>query len=435
MEKENKWHNLIENANNLYIDYELFEKHVLDYKPFYICLFDLKEALISAIHNENELSRTEILETIFATIYDFTTKSCLEFTYFTHHSPLHDSVYEACFFIVLCMFLHTTKRIDGKSLNLFTYDNSLYGFNTKSSIDFCPPKNYSDFLNSKTASFRKTRNRILSSRSVYNKRPQWSAMSKDSEYEWSLYHILTDDAPAIKETWIAEHNLTLKDYEIIRDTFKRIGNLYNGITEALNAVKNDDYNSNLEIAYAKFLSKLTKLKYENYLNLQKLILTYISANDENYGINIYRFEKEFKLYILTNELKQLLECTTESEEDEIITKSILLKDIPFPKVYNILANLPVYSDIELHVKHFFQLQNIIIPSCCLIIDEFIENDYFGEDWEAFFQKTINEMTERVLYDPKKFDFSIPSGAQEAFKRLLSEPVRDLLFQATGITFS
>ena len=113
------------------------------------------------------------------------------------------------------------------------------------------------------------------------------------------FHILSQNPPPpAADTWRLEHNITIEDFDIIRDTLKRIGNLYNDIQKILNIEKKDDYNEQLQNAYKKFESKLKKIKYENYLKLQEIFLSYICEKPEYLGTLLYRYEKRNRPYII-----------------------------------------------------------------------------------------------------------------------------------------
>lgn len=85
-------------------------------------------------------------------------------------------------------------------------------------------------------------------------------MSKDSEYEWTFFYELDNAEEATK------------------DTFKRIKNLYKDITIALDTEMDDNYSDRVNKAYDKFLSKLKKIDYKNYLALQEKIVLVRTKN-------------------------------------------------------------------------------------------------------------------------------------------------------------
>lgn len=428
MNSNSEWNNFIYRSENFYWNLNVSEINSTENKPFYETLYKLRTDIINFL-KENSLSREQILEYVFSEIYTFITMRFFEFAYFLKGAPLYDSVYDSCLFTSLCMYLHNTKKIDGISLSKFTYENLPYQFNVKDT------DNYSDLLISASATLRQKRYRLLSSRPVYIKRPQWSSMSEDSIYEWNLYHILEGKLSCdVINEWCMNHNLTAEELYIIQDTHKRIGNLYNDLSKALDAEKNNIYKSNLKKAFGQYVSKLKKINYENYLKLQKMILSYHCEERKFYGIRIYRLEKEYKPYNIIYEVNQLLKCETDGDKDTVLTKSIILKDIFFPKLYRKLFDLHAYPDIEFCAKNFQSLNHLIVISSCLIFDELIEKGYFGDDWKDFFDNTLYELTEKVFYNPAEIDYTVNPKSQNAFIKILSAPVQDLLFQTAGITF-
>lgn len=169
------------------------------------------------------------------------------------------------------------------------------------------------------------------------------------------------------------------------------------------------------------------------MTLQKILLSYIDEDKKYYGINIYRLEKELKPYIITNEVNHLLKCKNSMEEYDFLSKSVIMSDICFPKLYNAFGAQHV-SCTSYYTKIFLVFQDYIVRSCLLIIDEFIETGYLGENWEYTICKAINKITQSVFYDPKEIEYTIDPKSQEKFAQILSAPVENLLHQATGTAF-
>jgi len=425
-----EWYNLLKCGSNFFWNFEVLEEDALKNLLFFRKLCDVKKNITPDLWKlRKQHKHTELINTLFSEIYTLATMHNYEFTYFLKGSPIYNSVYEACLYSALCQFLYYSKRRKRKSLSQFTYDNSLTCFNKKENLYYCPPDNYSDILDTETAALRKERHRRLSLRPVYDKFPQWSIMTNDLEYEWHLYHILSKTPPPpAADTWRLEHNITIEDFDIIRDTLKRMGNLYNDIYKVLKVDKNNDNNKQLENAYKKFESKLKKIKYENYLNLQKVFLSYIFEKPEYLGMLLYRYEKENNLYTITNDIKRLINCKNDSERENILYKSIILKNIDFPKLYNDLFDLPPYIDSNLCINEFPNLRFLLNFSLCLILEDLICSGFWGEEeWETLFFDVLNGMCEKVFYSPKEIDFSNSPKAQENFMALLSAPAQALLF--------
>lgn len=262
MESEFEWREFVDRAQKFHWNVELIKKQIAGNEFYFRVLYSLKKDIVNELDETGKLREKQVLEKVFLEIYNFAIRYDEQFIIFAEGVDpfvqgvhVYESVYEACFFTVLCMFLHDTKRIDGKSLRRFVYDNSLEYYNDKKSPNYFHfDSSSSDKLLNEESTLRKTRNRRLSDRPVYNKRTEWSAMSKDSEHEWTYYYIL----------------------EVIGDE-----------------------------------------------------------------------EKD------TYEIKCLLDCEDGDEEKDILVKSIILKDIHYPKVYKDFAS---FSDLPL-IQNYTQVFN------------------------------------------------------------------------------
>ena len=188
-------------------------------EDFYIALCDLKNEYTVDWWSIRKTATSELLVEIFLGVYDFVVKQSLCFGTFQEESPIYDDVYEACLFTTLCVFLHTSTRIKGKSLKDFIRDTSPMEYNNPDSSNYRSPS----LLTSDEEKLRRTRNRLFSTRemlrqvenaqlsgtSAYYKRSQWSAMTKDAEHEWTFYHTLNGDnsnaasvlSADAKDTW------------------------------------------------------------------------------------------------------------------------------------------------------------------------------------------------------------------------------------------
>lgn len=298
-------------------------------------------------------------------------------------------------FITLCTFLHTSKKIKGESIKDFVrYNNPL---------DFSNPdsKNYRDpaLLENETEKLKKYRMRLLKQGKVYIKNQQWNAITQDSVYEWGFYYDME------------KVSLDLQEY------LKREKNMYSDIRSALQSKRDDDFANRMQAAYKKFLSKLKKIQYGKYLELQKVFLSRICSNKEYYGINLYRLERRMRPYGIIHEVKKLEVCTTEEEEAETLLKTVYLDDICFPAIYEKLFMLPL-ALIGQFAEAFSQYIMRFAVESCLILDELIEDGVFGNSWETLFRDMSNELAEMILYDPTTIDFSATEASQVKFRRLL-----------------
>ena len=342
------------------------------------------------------LGPPERLEQALKKIYDLMKKSELASWLFCGNSSFAGHVYEAYVFTACSSFLHTSKREKAMTILEFVKKNHPLDFANLDSPNYRDP-----FLRqSEIDRLRKARQRRLNQGQVYIKKDtQWNAMSKDSEYEWTRYYALEDANP------------------IICDTNKRIGNLYRGIKEEINTDRDNKYCDRVQTAYKKFLSKLRKIKYENFLELCKADLDRICGNKEYYGLNLYRLERRLQPYKIINEVKQLTECNSPEEETIFLLKTVYLDEICFPKIYESLLHYSC-DFVRQYAEEFLHMWRTGTIISNLILDKLIEEKIFGEDWHTLFLNKVNEMAEAVFYDPQKVVYFTAKHAQEKFIRLL-----------------
>jgi len=403
---------LIGRAKNFRWNIEEFEKSVHENESYFLSLEILRDEIIRFSISEpvKDLSKPELLHRIFYQIYRLFKISGFDLRLFCKDSPLSERIYESCLFTTLCSFLHATKRIKGSSLKDFVLHNHPLDFDNIES-----PNYRTSLWDSESDKLRKARNRLFSkNNSVYIKNDQWAGMTKDAEHEWRFFYVLDN----------------VNADETIRDTYKRIGNLYTGIDQALDSPKDSGYSDRIKEAYKKFLSKLKKIRYEDALNLFQRIYSHINEDKEFYGLNIYRFERRLTPYCIINDVKRLLACQNAEERTDYLMKTVALKDVIFPKIYGNLVSLPFSFDQLKWLADEFSIfvENISISSC-LIIDELVEKGVFGSDWEHLFCDMLNDMTEEVFYKPADLDFTITTEPQIEYEALLAVPVYLVLSEA------
>lgn len=387
-------------------------------------------------------SGAEILRTIFAHVYDFVMSHNDIYRIFDDNTvllkesnddksdamTLSNITFEACFFISLCQFLYETTRIKGSTLKNFVLKYSSEDFAQKKPFNYRNNEGgleSGDPLISEERKFRKARHRILKKHPVYQKSREWSAMREASRHEWSFYFwgekndlvdVRMDEA-----TKKATRERQKKQSEIL-STLKSFRNLYNEIDDALNAPMEEKYIERLDNAAKKFCSKLKKIRYERYIELEKLLIEHIRRDMDFYGINLYRLEKEMKLYRITTDVNRLLCCNDEEQAERIIRKAMLAGNIVFPKLYELFSNLPNVDLVRIYTDTFLSFVDEVVRSSRLIIDKLVEDGVFGENWIQLFLKTTNELAETVLYDPAEINYSLAPESQREFQIYLLEPV-------------
>lgn len=421
---------VVDRVRNFRWDLNGYEEDIHENSAYFASLEDLKDE-IDLFNNSNEannVSQSDLILKVFSKIY---IHNLFNAPYI--HSPLFkvsslsDKIYEACFFMTLLTFLHTSKHIKGKSIRKFVFQYHPLNFRNKESEYYG-----TDALDQAEDYLRKYRNVLLSRQEIQITNIQWSAISKDSEHEWTLFFPLRDYKRS------GDKSLP----SAIRDTDKRFGNLYSDIIHVCNTEKDSGYEKRLMTAYSKFMSKLHKIKYENYVELAKTFLLHTDKNIEYYGMDIYKCEDGMKPYIITREVKRLSMCQSIDEENDILFQHVILKDISFPKIYEFLIDLlsndiyykynkkVYFEDIFTFRCAFLFFIEYVVTSGCLIFDKLVEGALRddGEEtakwkgWEDLFRETINEMAERVFYNPRELDFTVTAKPQENFIKFISAPV-------------
>lgn len=346
---------VLSRAKNFRWNLAPLEKLYCEEKDSFLDFEILNDVVISYCENRfvKELSPLERLEQVLRKIYDVMKKSELAFHLFCGESSLADYTYEAYVFTACSAFLHTSKREKAMTISEFVKKNHPIDFKNRNSPNYREPS----LFQSEVERLRKARQRRLNQGSGYYKEnSQWNAMTKDSEYEWTRYY-------ALEAT-----------NAIIRDTDKRVGNLYKGIKEAIAAARDDKYNERVQLAYRKFLSKLQKLKYKDFLRLYKTDFSRICENKEYYGLNLYRLERRLQPYKIMYEVKKLTRCCSPKEEVDLLLKMICLDKICFPKIYEALLHTPL-DFIAQYTEEYLQMwiTDTIISN--LILDGLVEKNF------------------------------------------------------------
>ena len=418
------WYELIERKDNFHGNFDPLAIHD---ETYYEELQGLCEMIdVDLYELRYGLDKEDILKLIFTRVYNFVVSFNDDYKIFDYNTDIHDDVFDSCFFLMVCLFLYNTKRIKGMSLREFIYAHSPLNYHDKY-IDGKPNRNYFDYnytiknspkskdINSEETNLRQSRHRLLKERPVYNDSPEWTAIPKVSEHEWTLYYDLNN----------AKGNIS--------DTFKRIKNLYHDVNSAIDSPMDSGYEERLGNAYDKFYSKLEKIKYKNFLELGKYCLVHINKDKTYYGINLYRFEKELGLYRIAKEVNQLLSCEDTDEEAVLLDRFIKLEGIVFPKVYEYFYNLKTLKQLSFYANAFRCFINDFDIPFLLVLDKFIEDGVLDDNWEDLLVSKMNEMAETVLYDPDKIDYSITPESQEMFFDDLFTPVYNKMWRAIRVS--
>lgn len=385
---------------------ELDERWLCMYEALYYCI----ASMCSAVKSDEDDLDDIILDKVYTQVYDFLCSiyNYGEFSMFNSESILYQSAFEICRFMGGCSFIHETKRCNSLSLRQFVYLNSPEKYHVKGSKKYFDPK-YStvnsekqDEINNVVSTLRQHRHRFFTKKENDIRRPNWAAMPKSSVHEWSLYFVLED--PKISKI------------------YKRINNRFSIINKALNAPRDDQYIDNLIENFNKFVSRTEKDKHEDFIFLSKTFLTHVKKDPTYYGMNLYRFEKNMQLYLITDSVKQLSRCKNQTEENIFLAKFFVLSELCFPKLRNQLFQLEDISEIFHYSTSFKDFLVLFILMSRLIIDQLIEDHVLSDNWESSILSQINNLAEKVLFNPDAIDSTVTPEYQNFYQTLVISPI-------------
>lgn len=398
---DDSWYNIAKRTNNFYINYDSSDENLQQNKTEFVELNKVLDHITTYLLKYSEEENSQKLKYAFSDIYDFVIDNNPSFSNLNSlliykNTALDSKIFDAFFFTALCEFINSNKKIKGKPLNRFLKDNSE---NPEISIE--------------EENLRQTRYRTLNSKEVYVERVRGEAISKDSEHEWSLY--LELEKPENADLY---------------DTYKRFKNLYKDILNKISLYNENHDSEEIKKAYMKFFSKLKKIKYANFLDFNKFALAHICKDKTYYGINIYRLEKEMNLFKITYEVNRLSACKNDEERKSILFNAVILNKIYYPKIYENFISLLSEQDSEnqllSNVNLIQEFNNALVDVVfyfLLVVDYLIDYEFLDEKWEYSFLNTINEMAEKVFYNPDEINYDILPDSQENFVQFLDSFIR------------
>lgn len=413
------------------------------YIGVYATILNIKDELSmfkNTESHERDLTLYEKLQLILEKAYASVVSTDYQ-SYGFFDKDIHNDVSNVCLFFGLCLFIQETTRIPASSSNEYIYANSPKQFNKEGIIKNGynvrnpnyirrAPNKYAfektEPLTKPSANIRQYKSRLFANRAAPILGTEWRFMPKASEHEWLQYFEYIEDKS--------------KEGIAFRDTFKRIGNLYNDLSKVLFPTdKNDnpEYDNNyleqLQRASDRFHNKVEKLDFWNYFLLCEHSLEHIKKDTTYYGINLYRLEKELKPYTIVQEMNRLISCRDEKELNFLLNISVCLKDIPYPKIYDMLADIGDYKRMLYYTQNFLAFLRDVSRTFMLILDQFVEENLFGQDFSQFFLKTINNLAPDVLYEPIEYSHILKKATHEmhqaAFSYLLIAPVEPLIMSS------
>ena len=139
-------------------------------------------------------------------------------------------------------------------------------------------------------------------------------------------------------------------------------------------------------------------------------------------MNLYRFEKNMQLYLITDSVKQLSRCKNQTEENIFLAKFFVLSELCFPKLRNQLFQLEDISEIFHYSTSFKDFLILFILMSRLIIDQLIEDHVLSDNWESSILSQINNLAEKVLFNPDTIDTTVTPEYQNFYQTLVISPI-------------
>lgn len=401
------WEELAERMHNFYYSDDFtknIDNIIVDGKKQFKKLHRIKKHIKSTTKKISDTSdfkeKCELVSSVFSLFYKwFVESNKLEEIMFSDEE-LTELLFQPFVFLTLCHFLNRSKKCKSESMSDFLQKNSPLvkeGIERREKNDKKMTINeIKDTIDRESVTIRKYKNRLFKQRPVYYNREAWHSMPLSSESEWSMFY---------------------SDIKF-NDTFKRIGNLYNEFyLEKYSKMP-------IEEKYNKFQNKLSKISLQNYVELSQDIVEQILADKSHIGLNLFRFEKEMSFKNLQIEINALLQRSDE-ERSKLIRIFYHLNDIVFPHIKTFLFSL--FLTNEKYAWIFLYFFNILktgaLNQCLLILDDLVDNEYFGNEWEELFREITNELAEYVLYDPEDVHYEFNTQSEKAFKDILSGLVK------------
>lgn len=347
------------------------------------------------------------------------------------------SIYKACAFTGLIMFLHITRYVKSDIIREYIKNMSQLYENLSSELK-------EQHSTDDAVTMRQYIKRLNDTRMHPRKHTEGTTFTDSMKYEWKLYFLLKNG-----------------ENDILADTFKRLGNLLNDIRPVLRKYGDKDELSNvdaasaygeIEYAFKKYQSKLHKIKYNNYLDLIRVICDHIESDKSYYGNNIYRLEKELFPYVLTHNVDRFLK---NSKDDLFSMKLTILNSVTYSKLYDQLINVENIEELPKYVALLSVILDDFTVWACYMLDDIldemvnrkIEKDYKErkpkeknrnkteecsekkeckkkerERWIDFLKNDAYKRAQSVFYSPEEIIWVTEERSQEAFEKCLTYPI-------------
>lgn len=410
---------LFTRLTNFYASFDTSEEFFQKNFKFLEALAIIKNGNIE-IAKQNGLSREELLYRVIADIFDFITEENPYFAMFSN-KELFGILVESFSYWIICLYVHTLKSGQERAITLpdFVYNNSISGYKDNDGMYYCPPDKHSDILFSEEQMFRQYRNRQFNERNVQFRNKQWSGMTNDSIHEWRLYYKLVYDS---------------KNKKTLSHTFnkvRKLGRIIGKMNNYTFTIDEDEDNKILSDLQSDFNSALRKISYVNFLELYKFIINHLKSEEKYYGINMFRLEKMFNPSNIIVEVSVMQNCKNQSQVSKVLERYFHFNDISeFRLLYCFLGSIDLKDAIT--IKHrFLNFIHAYSQFFLIVLDDYVKNDIFGEDWEIFFLNEINNIASNYYVIDDSL-FEAQSDSQKNFQDLLQSTFQKAYEQKKAI---
>lgn len=450
--------NFVNQFKNFHINHKAYNKFIGNNSTFFQGLYDLNNLLHVEHKKDPILCRCELLREISIRIHEYVISHIEEFEIFDEdifvqlcpnfsneyvedvqfieerlralnlrmtcfefiNYQFYQTIYDACLFYSIHHFLIHTK--DGVALNLREFTREYSPRNYPSELpynldgivnyeEYCMKYDLNEEFEKEVKNVEAWRRRLLERHDGYYTRSTKSVIPKCIAHEMSILYKLDHPSDPLDPVAVA---------------FDKLNKLFNKYHQNRKKPRDDDYEYNMKMAYRSAKSLIKKnADYEDYLKLGKFILSELDKDPDNYGLALYRFEKQYRLYANADIVNQLFD----EEDDFMRTKksiySYYLEDIHFPNVRKYFQEMEDRETLKYCVFQFKSLLDFVTMANMLVIKGFIDKGYFGDDWYNFFLERLNKMAKSVLYDSNDINYSNSDNpnAQECFEQILTFRVK------------
>jgi len=421
-------HTFANRAKNFH--YKSLQETVEECPHIWQDLYELKESIKRKFNDYATKDKRFLLKGIFNEVYDYvianpnkwleydTDPKCsqndsetrgddcpdFDFEIFGKNHQYFNDVMDACIYFTLDIFIDYAKRIERLTLENFCSKHSIHKYDIEAEV-----KRFNQFKRRNLPNFG------------YESKIYEPSMPKSIEHEL-LIHINLASKLEPKDP---DSNL-IKICNTFFDFLHEINSLRLKAEDGEDAENGEILEGELYDGITRLIHLLHNITYSDYISFYKYLDEKIREDKLYYGMTLSKYESKFKFCKIIREVGNLLK--DEANEFSVFSRFIILHNIVFLGLYRSFGehidDIRYTSCLASIIEPF--LGFVAIPSL-LIIDEFVEDGHFGDNWEIFFLDTVNEIIDRGHEGGyEKIDYPINEKAEEKFRILMTLTISDIL---------